>query len=119
MRWRRKEDSAVIDFRNKLAVVTGASSGIGAAFAKELARRGTHVALVARRQDRLAQVSRGIVAAGGEASVHACDVADRSAVEAACRKIVERRGSIDLLINNAGYGRHTLFKDHDVGDVER
>lgn len=110
---------AVIDYRNKTAVITGASSGIGAELGRELARRGARVALVARRQERLEQLAREIEAAGGAASVHVCDVSQRPAVEAACADILARWGGIDLLINNAGYGRHILFKDHDVDDVAR
>jgi uncharacterized protein len=109
----------VSDYRKKIAVITGASSGIGAEFAKALARRGACVALVARRVDRLAQLSREIAAAGGEASVHACDVSDRVAVETTCREVIGRWGGIDLLINNAGYGRHVLFADHDLDDIEQ
>jgi short-subunit dehydrogenase len=111
--------AGVVDYQNKTAVITGASSGIGAEFARQLSRRGAHVALVARRAERLAQLSREIAAAGGEASVHVCDVANRSAVETACRDVVGRWGGIDLLINNAGSARHTLFQDHEVEDIER
>lgn len=111
--------AGLVDYQNKIAVITGASSGIGAEFARTLARRGAHVALVARRQERLAQLAREVADAGGDASVHVCDVSERSAVEAACRDIVGRWGGIDLLINSAGYGRHILFKDHEVEDIER
>jgi len=111
--------AGLVDYESKVVVITGASSGIGAEFARTLARRGAHVALVARRQERLAQLAREIAEAGGEGSVHVCDVSERSAVETACRDIVGRWGGIDLLINSAGYGRHILFKDHDVEDIER
>jgi short-subunit dehydrogenase len=111
--------AGLVDYKNKIAAITGASSGIGAEFARQLARRGARVALVARRQERLDQLSQTIVQAGGEASVHVCDVSDRAAVETTCRDIVGRWGGIDLLINSAGYGRHILFKDHDVEDIER
>jgi short-subunit dehydrogenase len=107
------------ELQGRVAVVTGASSGIGAALARELARRGGRVALVARRRDRLEALAREIVEAGGEASVHPCDVADRGSVEAAAREVVERWQQIDLLINNAGYVRHILFADHEVEDIER
>ncbi len=107
------------DVQGRVAVVTGASSGIGAALARELARRGARVALVARRRDRLDALASEIAAAGGEASVHACDVTQRSSVEAAARGVIERWQQIDLLVNNAGYVRHVLFADHDVDDIER
>ncbi len=107
------------DWAGRTAIVTGASSGIGAATARELARRGMRVALVARRRERLAELADEIGRAGGTASVHSCDVADRAAVEVAFREIESAQGGVDLLVNNAGYVRHTLFVDHDLGDIER
>ena len=90
------------DYQNKTVVITGASSGIGAEFARQLARGGARVALVARREDRLAQLAQEIAGAGGSASVHACDVAQRAEVEAACRDVAARWGTVDVLINDAG-----------------
>ncbi len=102
-----------------VGIVTGASSGIGAQLARDLASRGMRVALLARRLDRLEALAETIRTAGGEAFALGCDVADRASVEAAVRAVVERQGGVDLLVNNAGYGRHVLFKDHDVPDIER
>jgi short-subunit dehydrogenase len=77
--------AGLVDYVQKTAVITGASSGIGAEFGRTLARRGARVALVARRRDRLEQLAAEIAQAGGAASVHVCDVSQRTAVEAACR----------------------------------
>ena len=107
------------DFRETVGIVTGASSGIGAQLAHDLAARGMRVALFARRADRLEEVATEIRRAGGDATVHVCDVSERASVEAEVGKVVERAGRVDLLVNNAGYGRHVLFKDHDVDDIER
>lgn len=104
---------------DKVAVITGASSGIGAEFARQLARRGARVALVARRRDRLEHLSQEIAAAGGQSSAHVCDVSDRAAVHQAYESVVAMWGGIDLLINNAGSNRHALFSELDVEDIER
>ena len=89
----------------KIAVVTGASSGIGEATARELARRGWRPVLVARRQDRLERLATEL---DGEYEV--CDVADRADVDRAAAAILQRHPHIDLLVNNAGIpGRGTFF----------
>ena len=89
----------------KLAVVTGASSGIGEATARELARRGWRPVLVARRQDRLERLATEL---DGEYEV--CDVSDRADVDRAATAILQRHPRIDLLVNNAGIpGRGTFF----------
>ena len=107
------------DYRDTAGIVTGASSGIGAQLARDLAAGGMRVALLARRTDRLEALAADIRQAGGQALVVACDVAERAQVERAVATVLERFGRIDLLVNNAGYGRHVLFKDHDVDDIER
>ena len=106
-------------YRGTVGLITGASSGIGEQLARDLAARGVRVALVARRAERLRTLAEQIVARGGEALPVPADVADRGSVEHAVATVVERWGPVDLLVNNAGYGRHVLFKDHDVEDVER
>jgi len=111
--------AGLTDYRGAVGIVTGASSGIGAQLARDLAARGMRVALLARRRDRLEALTEEIRAAGGEAVTLGCDVAERASVEGAVRAVVERQGRLDLLVNNAGYGRHVLFKDHDVEDIER
>jgi NADP-dependent 3-hydroxy acid dehydrogenase YdfG len=83
---------------NRVAVVTGASSGIGAASAVGLAAAGYHVVLTARRRDRLDQVASKITADGGSAEVHELDVTDRPAVDA----LAARLDRCDVLIANAG-----------------
>ena len=89
----------------KTAVVTGASSGIGEATARELAGRGWHLVLVARRRERLEALAQEL---GGEFEV--CDVSEREDVERAAASILERHPRIDLLVNNAGIpGRGDFF----------
>src|SRR5205814_9443910 len=91
----------------------------GAQLARDLAARGMRVALLARRRDRLDALAEEIRGAAGEALALVCDVADRASVETAVQTVLERHGRVDLLVNNAGYGRHVLFKDHEVEDIER
>lgn len=91
-------------------MITGASSGIGAALARLLARRDWHCVLVARREDRLQALAAEV---GGEYEV--CDVADRSAVEAMASRVLDRHPQIKLLVSNAGIpARTSFFGDPDA-----
>jgi short-subunit dehydrogenase len=92
---------------NKVAFITGASSGIGRALAIELARRGAAVGLLARREDLLQEVLREIDAQGGKAFALPADVTDANAVRAAVSVLQSEFGPIDLLIANAGVGATT------------
>jgi NADP-dependent 3-hydroxy acid dehydrogenase YdfG len=85
-----------------VALITGASSGIGEATARRLAREGAQVGLVARRRDRLESVADEIIHAGGTAGVIEADITDQAQAEAAVRQVVERFGRLDMLVNNAG-----------------
>ncbi|MCX4598101.1 SDR family NAD(P)-dependent oxidoreductase [Streptomyces sp. NBC_01549] len=85
-----------------VALVTGASSGIGAATARLLAEHGASVTLVARRKDRLDDLATEIEKAGGTALVVEADISDRARAEAAVQQSVEHFGRLDTLVNNAG-----------------
>jgi short-subunit dehydrogenase len=91
-------------FSGKRVFITGASSGIGAAVALELAREGARMALAARRLDRLEEVQEKIAAAGGEAICVVCDVTDRASLDKAVTAAIEAFGGIDIAIANAGFG---------------
>ncbi|WP_064694584.1 SDR family oxidoreductase [Rhizobium aegyptiacum] len=86
----------------KVALVTGASSGIGAATALKLAKAGTKIGLAARRLDRLSELQQQITANGGQAVALEMDVVDQASVTAGAEKLAEAFGSIDILFNNAG-----------------
>lgn len=85
-----------------VVLITGASSGIGAATARRLARAGADVLLVARREDLLKDLQVEIEAAGGRAHVHPCDLADGEAVDELVRRVLDEHGRIDVLVSNAG-----------------
>jgi len=98
----------------RVAVVTGASSGIGAEIARLLAARGDLCILLARRAERLEALAEEL---GGEAEP--CDVSDRAAVESVAARVLERHPKIDLLVNNAGIPGRTSFLDGDPEVIER
>jgi NADP-dependent 3-hydroxy acid dehydrogenase YdfG len=87
---------------NTVSLVTGASSGIGAATARTLAGLGASVAVVARRRDRLENLAAEINELGGTALIVEADIAERAQAEAAVQHTIERFGRLDILVNNAG-----------------
>jgi short-subunit dehydrogenase len=90
--------------KGRVAVVTGASSGIGEATARELASRGAAVVLASRDAGKLEALRREISASGGRALAVKTDISDAGSVDAMVREAVEAFGSIDVLVNNAGLG---------------
>lgn len=92
----------LFDLKNKKAIVTGASSGLGVQFAKALAEYGADVALLARRFDRLQSLAQEIEKLGVQALPIKCDVTSEQEVENAVKLVEEKFGKIDILVNNAG-----------------
>jgi short-subunit dehydrogenase len=88
----------------RVIIVTGASSGIGAATARELARQGASVVLAARRQDELEEQVRAITGSGGQALAVPTDVTDEVQIARLVERTVEVFGCVDVLVNNAGIG---------------
>lgn len=91
-----------MNLKDKIALVTGASSGIGAATALQLAANGVKVGLAARRVDRLRALADQIRSAGGEAFAIEMDVVDAASVQAGVKRLADAYGGIDILFNNAG-----------------
>jgi short-subunit dehydrogenase len=108
-----------MSFAGQVAVVTGASSGIGWALARALAAEGCKVGLVARRREPLADLAVEIEKSGGAAAFATGDVSERGQAVAAIREIADRLGPIDLLIANAGVGAPTIIEPFNVADVEK
>jgi NADP-dependent 3-hydroxy acid dehydrogenase YdfG len=105
--------------QDTVALVTGASSGIGSATARVLAGEGAAVALVARGRDRLEEVAETITAAGGEARVLEADLTDASQATAAVTRAVDELGRLDIVVNNAGVLYVGSVADAPPGEWER
>ncbi len=106
------------DLRDKVAVITGAGSGIGRALARELAQRGCHVAITDRSLEPLRETAEAIEAQGRRASTHAFDVADRSAWAPFLAEVIAHHGAAQLLINNAGVSLTGPFLACSLDDLE-
>ena len=95
--------SVHVDLAGQVTIVTGASSGIGAAIASRFAAAGSHVVLVARRQNKLDQVESQIERAGGSASTAVVDVTEYDQIANLVESTIDAYGRIDILVNNAGH----------------
>jgi len=108
----------LFNLEGKVALVTGASSGLGVAFARGLARAGATVVVTARRQeliDQTAEICRGF---GGKASAFTADITDDAQLESLIARVVETHGSLDILVNNAGYTDRSGLR-HDQSSMKR
>lgn len=108
-----------MSFANKVAIITGASSGIGWELAKTLAAKQCAVGVVARRKDRLEALVREIEAAGGRAAFACADVSERMQIVPAIHRLRDQLGPVDLLIANSGVGMATLIEPLNIEDVEQ
>src|SRR5919202_3431969 len=105
--------------KERVVVVTGASSGIGRATALAAARAGAHVVIAARRRERLHQLAADIRRLGAIAHVFPVDLADHAGATWLVGGTVARLGRIDVLVNNAGYGLYSRIEDGHPDDFER
>ena len=101
---------------DKIAVITGASHGLGQAVAERLAGLGAHVVLIARRAEPLTAVAEAIKKQGGAASAFACDVSEAEQVKATAAAIQDAFGKVEVLINNAGIPAPRTFEETDFSD---
>ncbi|MNB71777.1 putative oxidoreductase [compost metagenome] len=104
-----------MELKGKIAVITGASSGIGALTAQLLGSRGAIPVLLARSEEKLKEAAAGIP---GPYGLHVCDVSQSRDVEITFAKIYETYGTIDILLNNAGYGKFEDFTDMPVQEFD-
>lgn len=106
--------------KDKIAVITGASSGIGKSLAYELARRGANVVLAARQYVTLCEITQDIEQTFGVKAIAVqCDVTNPSDCELLVKQAVNTFGKIDILINNAGISMRALFRDADVDVLKK
>ena len=108
------------NLEGRIALVTGASQGIGRACALELARAGATVAVAARNEAKLAQVVAEIHASGGNAAAFALDIASEESIKACAKAVLEKFSKVEILVNNAGITRDGLMmamKRADWDDV--
>jgi NADP-dependent 3-hydroxy acid dehydrogenase YdfG len=103
----------------KVAIITGASSGIGEATALTLAKSGVKVAIGARRVDRLEELSKKIIANGGEVFFQKLDVTKNGECKNFANAVLDKWGSIDILVNNAGLMPLSFFKNLKVDEWDR
>jgi 3-oxoacyl-[acyl-carrier protein] reductase len=99
----------IVDLTGQVALVTGASQGIGRSIAIALGQAGAKVACIARSEDKLAKTVEAIRSAGGTAEAYACDVTDANSVQKVVDSIVEKWEKVSVLVNNAGVTRDTLI----------
>jgi short-subunit dehydrogenase/thioester reductase-like protein len=126
--WERELDPDLFKDRSlggaiggKIVMITGASSGIGQAAAEKAAAAGAKVLLVARSVDKLEVIKEAIEAEGGEAAIHACDLADVDDIERMGKEVLAEHGHVDILVNNAGRSiRRSVALSYDrFHDYER
>lgn len=106
-------------FKDRVALITGASSGIGEALAREMASQGAKIALAARRTDRLTQAAASIEKSGGQALALECDVTRDGDPEKAVQAVVSRFGRLDIVVANAGFGVTGLIERLSMDDFRR
>ena len=107
-----------IDLSGRVAFVTGASSGLGAQFARTLARAGAGVVLASRRIEKLKELRARIEGEGGDAHVVECDVTDLPSIKAAVAHAETEMGSIDILVNNSGVSTTQRLQDVTEEDYD-
>ncbi len=107
-----------MDFKNKVIVITGASSGIGEASAIQFAKKGANLILVARREEKLLAVKKKISKFNVKTLVCPCDVSQKSQVKQMAKTVLEKFGRIDILVNNAGFAIYGTVSDLSIEEIE-
>jgi len=107
-----------VDFKNKVVLITGASSGIGKQTAIEFAKLGSSIILVARRKNKLEQVENELKQFNVNTLVCVCDVSKKDQVEELSKIVLQKFDSIDILVNNAGFAIYGSVSDLSINEIE-
>jgi len=107
-----------MDFKNKVVLITGASSGIGKETAIEFAKLGANIVLVARRKDKLEQVANELKEFHVSTLVCQCDVSKKDQVKEMSKTVLEKFDSVDILVNNAGFAIYGSVSDLSIDEIE-
>ena len=107
-----------MNFKNKVVVITGASSGIGEAAAKQFAKKGANIVLVARRKDKLEEVEKKLSKYSVKTMVYVCDVSDKEQVKQMSEKVIATFSQIDILVNNAGFVIYGKVEELSIEEIE-
>ncbi|MGV8169269.1 MAG: SDR family NAD(P)-dependent oxidoreductase [Candidatus Nanoarchaeia archaeon] len=107
-----------MEFKNKVAVITGASSGIGKQVAYDLASLGCKVVLIGRDKDKLSKVKADISKLDKEVLAISCDVSNRKHVEEMAKQVIEKMKRVDIVVNAAGFGKWKSFEDSTIEEIE-
>jgi short-subunit dehydrogenase len=107
------------DFKDKVAVITGAGGGVGSALAQALASRGCHLALVEINEAALARTATALGSTGVRVSTHVTDITSKAEMERLPSTIIEHHGKINILVNNAGITYQKSFATHTIEDWEK
>jgi hypothetical protein len=107
-----------VDFKNKVVLITGASSGIGKQTAIEFAKLGSSIILVARRKNKLEQVENELKQFNVNTLVCVCDVSKKDQVDKLSKIVLQKFDSVDILVNNAGFAIYGLVSDLSINEIE-
>jgi hypothetical protein len=107
-----------VSFKGKIVVITGASSGIGAASCIEFAKKGANLALVARRKEKLEKLEKTLAKFDINALICECDVSEKAQVQKMSSQVMEKFGGVDILVNNAGFAIYGTVSDLTIEEIE-
>ncbi|MFB5636472.1 MAG: SDR family NAD(P)-dependent oxidoreductase [Nitrosopumilus sp.] len=107
-----------MDFKNKIVLITGASSGIGKESAIEFAKLGANVVLVSRRKDKLEQIANELKKFNVTIMICQCDVSDKNQVKEMSKMVLKKFNSVDILVNNAGFAIYGSVSELSIDEIE-